>query len=40
MSLRAVQKAGAKTLISALHGLLRDDPRTREGFLSLSERRA
>jgi GTP cyclohydrolase I len=36
MSLRGVQKAGAKTVTSALHGLVRDDPRTREEFLSLT----
>ncbi len=36
MSLRGVQKAGATTVTSALHGLVRDDPRTREEFLSLT----
>jgi GTP cyclohydrolase I len=36
MSLRGVQKHGAKTVTSALHGLVRDDPRTREEFLSLT----
>lgn len=36
MSLRGVQKRGAKTVTSALHGLVRDDPRTREEFLSLT----
>jgi GTP cyclohydrolase IA len=36
MSLRGVQKAGAKTVTSALHGLVRDDPRTRDEFLSLT----
>jgi GTP cyclohydrolase I len=35
MSLRGVQKAGARTTTSALFGLLRDDPRTRQEFLSL-----
>jgi GTP cyclohydrolase I len=40
MSLRGVQKPGAKTITSALHGLVRDDPRTREEFLSLTGRRA
>ena len=41
MSLRGVQKAGAKTVTSALHGLVRDDARTREEFLALtSETRA
>jgi GTP cyclohydrolase IA len=36
MSLRGVQKAGAQTVTSALHGLVRDDPRTRQEFLSLT----
>jgi GTP cyclohydrolase I len=40
MSLRGVQKQGAKTVTSALHGLVRDDPRTREEFLSLTGGRA
>jgi hypothetical protein len=31
MSLRGVQTPGAVTITSALHGLIRDDPRTREG---------
>jgi GTP cyclohydrolase I len=35
MSLRGVQKAGTRTTTSALLGLLRDDARTREEFLSL-----
>jgi GTP cyclohydrolase I len=35
MSLRGVQKAGTRTTTSALLGLLRDDPRTRQEFLSL-----
>ncbi len=39
MSLRGVQKPGAVTITSALHGLVRDDPRTREEFLSLTGRR-
>jgi GTP cyclohydrolase I len=39
MSLRGVQKTGATTVTSALHGLVRDDPRTREEFLSLTGRR-
>ena len=38
MSLRGVQKPGAKTVTSALHGLVRDDPRTRQEFLSLTKR--
>jgi GTP cyclohydrolase IA len=37
MSLRGVQKFGATTVTSALHGQLRDDPRTRQEFLSLTE---
>jgi GTP cyclohydrolase IA len=36
MSLRGVQKPGALTVTSALHGLVRNDPRTREEFLSLT----
>jgi GTP cyclohydrolase IA len=40
MSFRGVQKPGAKTVTSALHGLVRDDPRTREEFLSLTGARA
>ncbi|MGH2887181.1 MAG: GTP cyclohydrolase I, partial [Solirubrobacteraceae bacterium] len=36
MSLRGVQTPGARTVTSALHGLVRDDPRTREEFLSLT----
>ena len=35
MSLRGVQKPGARTVTSALHGLVRDDPRTRAEFLAL-----
>src|SRR4051812_33821846 len=31
-----VQKPGARTVTSALHGRVRDDPRTREEFLSLT----
>ena len=38
MSLRGVQKHGATTVTSALHGLVRDDPRTRQEFLSLTKR--
>jgi len=38
MSLRGVQKFGAKTATSALHGQLRDDPRTRQEFLALTTR--
>jgi GTP cyclohydrolase IA len=36
MALRGVQKPGSRTVTSALHGLVRDDPRTREEFLSLT----
>ena len=39
MSLRGVQKFGAKTVTSALHGLVRDDPRTRQEFLAFTTRR-
>jgi len=35
MSLRGVQKAGTRTTTSALLGLLREDARTRQEFLSL-----
>jgi GTP cyclohydrolase I len=35
MSARGVRKPGAKTVTSALHGRLRDDPCTREEFLRL-----
>src|ERR671921_2028794 len=38
MSLRGVQKLGAKTITSALHGVVRDDPRTRDEFLALTAR--
>ncbi len=40
MTLRGVQKPGARTVTSALHGLVRDDPRTREEFLSLTGARS
>jgi GTP cyclohydrolase I len=40
MSLRGVQKPGARTVTSALHGLVRDDPRTRQEFLDLTRRRS
>jgi GTP cyclohydrolase IA len=36
MSLRGVRRPGARTVTSALHGLVRDDPRTRQEFLSLT----
>ena len=38
MSLRGVQKLGAKTVTSAMRGILREDPRTRDEFLSLTAR--
>jgi GTP cyclohydrolase I len=38
MSLRGVQAPGARTVTSALHGLVRDDPRTRQEFLALTAR--
>jgi GTP cyclohydrolase I len=38
MSLRGVQKAGTRTITSALHGLVREDARTRAEFLALTER--
>ena len=36
MSLRGVQKFGSQTVTSALHGLVRDDARTRQEFLALT----
>ena len=36
MSLRGVRKPGTRTVTSALHGLLRDDERTRQEFLRLA----
>src|SRR3954471_8784298 len=36
MSLRGVTKPGTRTVTSALHGLVRDDPRTRQEFLHLA----
>jgi GTP cyclohydrolase I len=36
MSLRGVQKSGSRTVTSALHGLVRDDARTRQEFLALT----
>jgi GTP cyclohydrolase IA len=38
MSLRGVQKFGSTTVTSSLHGLVRDDPRTRQEFLTLTTR--
>ena len=37
MSLRGVRKPGARTVTSALHGWIRDDPRTRQEFLALAK---
>jgi GTP cyclohydrolase I len=39
MTLRGVRAPGARTVTSALHGLVRDDPRTREEFLNLTSGR-
>jgi GTP cyclohydrolase IA len=36
MTLRGVRAAGARTVTSALHGLLRSDPRSRQEFLALT----
>ena len=36
MSLRGVSKPGVTTVTSALHGLVRTDPRTRDEFLALT----
>ena len=38
MSLRGVQKLGARTVTSALRGAIRDDARTRQEFLALATR--
>jgi GTP cyclohydrolase I len=38
MSLRGAAKPGARTITSALHGLVRDDSRTRQEFLALAGR--
>lgn len=40
MSLRGVQAAGSRTVTSALHGLLRADPRSRAEFFALSGARS
>jgi GTP cyclohydrolase I len=40
MAIRGVQKPGATTVTSALHGIVRDDPRTRSEFLALAARHA
>jgi GTP cyclohydrolase I len=36
MSLRGVQASGTRTITSAVHGLLRDDPRSRAEFFALT----
>ena len=36
MSLRGVRAAGSRTITSAVHGVLRDDPRSRQEFFSLA----
>jgi GTP cyclohydrolase IA len=38
MSMRGVQKFGARTITSALHWLVRDDARTRQEFAALTTR--
>jgi GTP cyclohydrolase I len=38
MTIRGVRAGGARTVTSALHGALRNDPRTRAEFLSLTGR--
>ena len=40
MSLRGVRARGTRTTTSALHGLLREDPRSRQEFLALTRTRA
>lgn len=37
MSIRGVRAPGTSTLTSALHGVIRDDPRTRAEFLALAK---
>jgi GTP cyclohydrolase I len=36
MSLRGVHAAGARTVTSAVHGVLRDDARSRQEFFALT----
>jgi GTP cyclohydrolase I len=38
MSIRGVRATGSKTITSALYGSIRNDPRTRQEFLSLTSR--
>ena len=40
MTLRGVQKPGARTTTSALRGFVRDDPRTRQEFLAFATERS
>jgi GTP cyclohydrolase I len=40
MSLRGARAEGARTVTAALHGRMRDDPKTRAEFLSLTRNRA
>lgn len=40
MSVRGIRASGARTVTSALHGLVRDDPRSRAEFFSLTGARA
>jgi hypothetical protein len=40
MSLRGAEVTGARTVTSALEGIVRDDPRTREEFPGLTLRRS
>lgn len=37
MTIRGVRAPGTRTLTSALHGVIRDDPRTRAEFLALAK---
>jgi GTP cyclohydrolase IA len=39
MSLRGVRKPGTRTVTSSLYGLIRNDPRTRQEFLTLAQAR-
>jgi GTP cyclohydrolase I len=40
MMMRGVQKQNSQTVTSAVRGLFRSDPRTREEFLSLTQSRS
>lgn len=39
MSMRGVRSAGARTVTSAVHGLLRSEPRSRQEFFALARAR-